>query len=112
MAVQTVVKVQKAIRDAAAALMAQEPQPAPADKAREYRQLAAFLSATARDLELLATCEEGIAALEAGDRRRAFRLVAGSAAVGELVDAARSAVAPRSQSQTDTAGPTATDRQT
>lgn len=112
MAMQVLVKVQTAIRRAAAELMSQVPEPASADKAREYRQLAAFLSATARDLELLARCEEGIALIEAQERRRAFHLVAGSAAVGELVDAVPCATVPRNQSQTDTAGPTKADRPT
>lgn len=112
MAVQVVVMVQRAMREAAAALMEQVPQPAPADKAREYRQVAAFLAATARDLELLAACEEGLSEIEAAERRRAFRLVAGSAAVGELVGVAQSVAAPRSPAQTDTAGPTAAGPQT
>lgn len=58
---------QMAVRRFVAALLAIQPAPAAADKCRVYRELAGFLSATARDLRVLAACEAGIAAAEAGD---------------------------------------------
>lgn len=64
---ETVVAVQLAVRRALSALLVQEPAPAPADKARQFRELAAFLEVTARELQVLASCELGIAAIEAGE---------------------------------------------
>lgn len=71
---EIVVQAQMAVRTVVGAMMAPGAAKSSGDRARQYRELAAFLSATARDLEILAACEDGISVLEAGDRARAVQL--------------------------------------
>jgi hypothetical protein len=105
---ETVVALQLAVRRAVAELFVQEPAPEPESRARQYRQVAAFLVQTAKDLDVLAACELGLAAFER-DPELVAALRVELRADGQLGAVVRSAVAPRSQSETATAGPATPD---
>jgi len=106
---ESVVAVQLAVRRAVAELFVQEPAPESESKARQYRQVAAFLVATAKDLDVLAACELGLAAIERGDTASAVRSRLQLAELGRLVAVVPSARELHSQSETATAGPATPD---